>query len=139
MANYPNTLGLLAASELINNDATLPAVPVIKSAVCDLKRYMKLKSEAIQQRVLPIGYDAAMNGARDMTILRYLAGGGIENSIDFWTVRGKRGYLDVAEANVLTSVKVTRGLENQVWRILDMMLWCVRTIYTYSPTLLLIC
>ena len=139
MANYPNTLGLLVASELVNNDATLSAVPVIKSAVRDLKRYMKLKSEAIQQRVLPIGYDAAMNGARDMTILRYLVGGGIENSIDFWTVRGKHRNLDVVEANVLTSVTITRGLENQVWHILDMMLWCVRTIYIHSPTLPLIC
>ncbi|CAO2656530.1 Nn.00g053330.m01.CDS01 [Neocucurbitaria sp. VM-36] len=54
MSSYPNTLGLLVASELVNNEATLSATPVIKASVRDLKKYMRLKNEYTKQRVLRI-------------------------------------------------------------------------------------
>jgi hypothetical protein len=65
MASYPNTLGLLAAGGLVNDEATLSATPVIKAIVRDLKKYMKMKNEVTRQRVHPIVYNAAMSGARD--------------------------------------------------------------------------
>lgn len=88
MAVYPNTLGIAAASQVINNDASMLAASVIKAIVRDLKRYMRLKSEISQQRVLPICYDANSTSARDKAILDYLSSGDVSSSIDFWTVSG---------------------------------------------------
>jgi hypothetical protein len=109
MASYPNTLGLLAGSEVVNNEATLAATPVLKATIRELKKYMKLKKETTGQRVLPIGYDAATSGARDQTILDYLAGGDSESSIDFWTVSGACEEWNLVKANLLISVKITHG------------------------------
>jgi hypothetical protein len=109
MASYPNTLGLLASSEIVNNEATLSATPVIKATIRDLKKYMKLKNEITGQRVLPIGYDAATSGVRDQTILGYLAGGDSEGSIDFWTVSGACEEWKMTKANLSISVKTTHG------------------------------
>lgn len=89
MAVYPNILGIAAASQVINDDASMSAAPVIKAVVRDLKRYIKLKSEICQQRVLPICYDADSTDARDKTILDYLSSGDVSGSIDFWTVSGR--------------------------------------------------
>jgi len=90
MASFPNTLGLLVASALVNNDATMPVAAVIKAAVRDLKQYMQLKHDMEGQRVLPIGYNAATGGARDGRLLDYLTAGGDGASLDFWTVsRGR--------------------------------------------------
>ncbi|KAF2124341.1 glycoside hydrolase family 72 protein [Dothidotthia symphoricarpi CBS 119687] len=85
MASFPNTLGLLAASLTVNNDAFLSAPPVLKTVVRDLKRYMKLKNEIAGQRTLPIAYNATSTKARDVTILDYLSCGDKSTSIDFWT------------------------------------------------------
>ena len=90
MASFPNTLGLLVASALVNNDATMPAAAVIKAVVRDLKQYMRLKHDAEGQRVLPIGYSAATGGARDGRLLNYLTAGSDGAGLDFWTVsRGR--------------------------------------------------
>ncbi|KAL7773253.1 hypothetical protein CFE70_003217 [Pyrenophora teres f. teres 0-1] len=86
MASFPNTLGLLAGNELINNDATMPVAGVLKAVVRDLKKYMKLQNEANGQRVLPIGYNAATSSARDQEVLEYLTVGDDEISIDFWAL-----------------------------------------------------
>jgi len=88
MASYPNTLGLLASSLLINDDAQLNVTPVIRFVVQDLKKYMRMRSEVVGQRVLPIGYNAATSGARDMKILDCLSPGDWSSSIDFWTASG---------------------------------------------------
>ncbi|KAA8618517.1 1 3-beta-glucanosyltransferase [Pyrenophora tritici-repentis] len=85
MAGFPNTLGLLAGNTVINNDSTMPAAGVLKTAVRDLKKYMKLRNEANGQRVIPIGYSAATSSARDQEILEYLTAGDNDMSIDFWT------------------------------------------------------
>lgn len=86
MSSYPNTLGLLVASKLVNDRDTEKAAPVAKAVVRDLKRYMKRQYEAHHQRILPIGYDAATTDNRDMTVLNYLSLGDRASSIDFWTV-----------------------------------------------------
>lgn len=86
MARYPNSLGLLAGSQVVNNKATVSSAPVVKAVVRDLKRYMKLKSEVYSQRILPIGYNAATTNDRDKTILDYLSLGDSASSIGFWTV-----------------------------------------------------
>lgn len=86
MASCPNTLGILVADMLINNDASVACIPVIAAVVRDLKKYMALKNEETGQRILPIGYSAATIEARDMAILDYLSSGDKGDSIDFWTV-----------------------------------------------------
>ncbi|KAG8626657.1 hypothetical protein KVT40_005602 [Elsinoe batatas] len=88
MAPYPNTLGALVGSELINSDDTIRCAPVIKAVVRDLKRYQKLRKEKKGQRVLPLGYDAAATGERGMAVLRFLLSGGQEGRLDFWTCKG---------------------------------------------------
>ncbi|RMZ70087.1 glycolipid anchored surface [Pyrenophora seminiperda CCB06] len=85
MAEFPNTLGLLVASQLVIKDAMMPVAAVIKAVVRDLKKYMKLKHEAEGQRVLPIGYNAATGSARDKKVLAYLTVGSDVESLDFWT------------------------------------------------------
>lgn len=86
MARYPNTLGVLAASMLTNNDATVSATPVLSAVVRDVKRYIQLKYGATGQRILPVGYEAASTGGRDRTILDYSTFGEQSETIDFWTV-----------------------------------------------------
>ncbi|KAJ6193538.1 Glucanosyltransferase-domain-containing protein [Bipolaris maydis] len=97
MAKFPNTLGVLAGNELINNDATLPVAAVLKAVVRDLKKHMKLQNEACGQRILPIGYNAATSGARDKEVLEYLTVGEDHISIDFWTCKNYdlKGLSDV--------------------------------------------
>lgn len=86
LAKYPNTMGIVAADQVINDDKYLNTAPVIKAVVRDVKRYMKLKNESMHQRVLPVAYDAMTYGPRDMTVLDYLTTGDALTSIDFWTV-----------------------------------------------------
>lgn len=86
MAQYPNTLGILAGMSIINSHDTQKAAPVIKAVVRDLKRYMKLKNAASGQRILPVGYTAATVVQFDTTALEYLSTGDPASSIDFWTV-----------------------------------------------------
>jgi hypothetical protein len=88
MAKFPNTLGLLAATELINNDDSMPVAAVLKAVVRDMKKYMKIQNEANGQRVLPIGYQASTVKARDREVLKFLTAVGAESSIDFWAVSG---------------------------------------------------
>jgi 1,3-beta-glucanosyltransferase GAS5 len=89
MAQYPNTLGLLAGNGVVNSPSTQRAAPVIKAVVRDLKRYMKIHNEANGQRILPIGYTAATVDQLDTTVLDFLSLGDSASSIDFWTVKGE--------------------------------------------------
>jgi hypothetical protein len=100
MAKYPNTLGLLVASKLVNNQGTEKAAPVAKAVVRDLKRYMGLQNEAFGQRILPIGYDAATVEPRDMTILNYMSLGDSASAIDFWTVSPPTAFSMSSDADV---------------------------------------
>lgn len=86
MAQYPNTLGLLAGNSVINSPSTQGAAPVIKAVVRDLKRYMKMQNEANGQRIIPVGYTAATVDQLDTTVLNFLSLGDPASSIDFWTV-----------------------------------------------------
>lgn len=135
MAKYPNTLGLLVASELINDETTLSATPVIKATVHALKKYMKLRNDATGQRVLPIGYNAATSSARDRTVLDYLSSGGGESSIDFWTVSGVRNGQNEQKLTLFffPSVKTIHGSESQARRTLDMMIWYVSAFTCTHP------
>ena len=85
MAAFPNTLGVFAASEVVNTKATLVVTPVIKAVVRDLKTYMELRSEVAGQRVLPVGYSAA-GTAQDRIVFKYLTAGDKRGAIDFWAV-----------------------------------------------------
>jgi hypothetical protein len=85
LAAFPNTLGVFAASEVVNNEATLVATPVIKAVVRDLKTYMGLRNEVAGQRVLPVGYSGA-GTAQDRIVFEYLTAGDREGAIDFWAV-----------------------------------------------------
>ena len=86
MAQYPNTLGLLAGNSVINGPRNQRCAPVIKAVVRDLKGYMKIHHEASGQRTLPIGYTAATIDLLDTTALDFLSQGDPASSIDFWTV-----------------------------------------------------
>lgn len=52
---YSNTLGFLAANEVINDDKSTIAAPYIKAVVRDLKNYIKNHAN----RTIPVGYAAA--------------------------------------------------------------------------------
>ena len=86
MAEFPNTLGALAAYKAVIGGITEACTPVIAAVVRDLKKYMKLKYEATGQRILPIGYCAATTHPRDKMILDYLSSQTEAERIDFWTV-----------------------------------------------------
>lgn len=87
MAQYPNTLGLLAGVAIMNSNISQKAAPVVKAVVRDLKRYMKMHNAANNQRILPVGYAAATVEQLDTRALDYLSLGDPASSIDFWTVR----------------------------------------------------
>lgn len=86
MAAYPNTLGVLVASEVINSHASTSAALVIRAVTRDIKRYMELARETSEQRVLPVGYSAA--DVRNLTrpTFDYLTAGSRDESIDFYCV-----------------------------------------------------
>jgi hypothetical protein len=85
MAIFPNTVGIIAASQVVDNAASLPATPFIKAIVRDLKKYMQIQHKNGRKRVPPIGYDSART-TWDETISKYLCSGDASSSIDFWTV-----------------------------------------------------
>jgi hypothetical protein len=85
MAVFPNTLGVLVANHLINNNRSEICAPVIRAVVRDLKKYMHLKQQAGGQRLLPIGFGAGEYEG-DRKILNYLATGDKDSNVDFWTV-----------------------------------------------------
>lgn len=86
MARYPNTLGVLVADGLIVDDESALCTPVLAAVVRDVKKHMRLKHYATEQRVLPIGYGAMASDLRDQAVLEYLSSGEESSRIDFWTV-----------------------------------------------------
>jgi len=88
MARFPNTLGFLIASGLINNTSSEICAPVITAVVRDLKKYMKLKYQVIGQRILPVGFGGGQYEG-DLKVLNYLTASEDESSrIDLWTCTG---------------------------------------------------
>ncbi|KAG9603021.1 putative cytochrome P450, partial [Aureobasidium melanogenum] len=53
MAGYVNTLAIVAANSLVNNQDSLRATPVLKAVVRDLKRFLVLSNEKKGTRILP--------------------------------------------------------------------------------------
>lgn len=86
MAQYPNTLGLLAGVAVMNSPISEHASPIIKAVVRDLKKYMELQNVARGQRILPIGYAAGSPEQLRTTNLDFLSLGDPASTIDFWTV-----------------------------------------------------
>jgi hypothetical protein len=85
MARFPNSLGFLIVSGLINNTRSEVCAPVITAVVRDLKKYMKMKQQATGQRILPVGFGGGQYDG-DVKVLNYLAAGDESSSIDLWTV-----------------------------------------------------
>ena len=85
MARFPNSLGFLIASGLINNTRSEICAPVITAVVRDLKKYMKMKQQATGQRILPVGFGGGQYDG-DVKVLNYLAAGDESSRIDLWTV-----------------------------------------------------
>ncbi|KAF2997648.1 hypothetical protein E8E13_005309 [Curvularia kusanoi] len=111
MAQYPNTLGVLAGNSITNSPRTRGAAPVIKAVVRDLKKYMKIQHAASGQRILPIGYSAAAVDLLDMTLLKYLSLGRSTSCIDFWACNC---YMWAGESNLQMS-----GYESLLNRLQD--------------------
>ncbi|KAK2614752.1 hypothetical protein N8I77_001556 [Diaporthe amygdali] len=84
MATYSNTLGVLVANEVINDQASTAAAPVIRAVTRDIKRYMTLAHEASEQRILPIGYSAADVRMYTRASFDYLTADSVDESIDFF-------------------------------------------------------
>ncbi|KAK1955795.1 glycolipid anchored surface protein [Colletotrichum sublineola] len=84
MAAYPNTLGVIAANEVINTAASTGGASVIRAVTRDVKRYMTLAAELHGQRVLPVGLSSAkiLNFFRDE--FKYFTGGDPSEALDFF-------------------------------------------------------
>jgi hypothetical protein len=87
MARFPNTLGLVVANSVINNQQSLQVTPFIKAAVRDVKRFMAHCNKKTGGRILPVAYAAADHYTTHIPgVLEYLAYGEEASAIDFWMV-----------------------------------------------------
>ncbi|KAI7774863.1 hypothetical protein LA080_007722 [Diaporthe eres] len=108
MAAYPNTLGVLVASEVINSHASTAAAPVIRAVTRDIKRYMALARETSEQRVLPVGYSAADVRMVTRSTFDYLTAESKDESIDFYCFcnyswAGRNSSMQISGYNQLVS------------------------------------
>ncbi|KAK7965827.1 1-3-beta-glucanosyltransferase GAS1 [Apiospora aurea] len=90
MAAYPNTLGVVAANEVLLHAGHTAGADVIRALVRDVKRYMALHAKANPeswQRVLPVGVSS--NGVSSIFYdeFRYFTGGDPEEAVDFFSVQ----------------------------------------------------
>lgn len=85
MASFPNTLGALVADHLINDTRSECCAPVMKAVLRDVKKYIALRYQKAGQRRLPLGF-GGHSYKDDRKVLNYMATGGDDRSIDFWTV-----------------------------------------------------
>ncbi|KAK8047989.1 hypothetical protein PG996_016053 [Apiospora saccharicola] len=88
MAAYPNTLGVVAANEVLQHAGHTAGAAVIRALVRDVKRYMALHAAAnpeSQQRVLPVG--VSTNGVSSIFYneFRYFTGGDPQEAVDFFS------------------------------------------------------
>lgn len=89
MAAYPNTLGVVAANEVLLHAGHTAGAAVVRALVRDVKRYMALHAAANpegQQRVLPVGVSS--NGVSSIFYdeFRYYTGGDPAEAVDFFSV-----------------------------------------------------
>lgn len=90
MAAYPNTLGVVAANEVLLHAGHTAGAAVIRALVRDVKRYMALHAASAspdsRQRVLPVGVSS--NGVSSIFYdeFRYFTGGNPEEAVDFFSV-----------------------------------------------------
>jgi hypothetical protein len=99
MANFPNTLGVSVADNLINDKDSKSCVPFVAAVIRDLKRYMGLKNRTAGQRILPIGYGGTTSDERDLKVLEYLSTGDEMNCVDFWMVRPSMFFIGLLIAD----------------------------------------
>ncbi|KAI1098820.1 glycoside hydrolase family 72 protein [Jackrogersella minutella] len=85
MAKYPNTLGIILSYELIISIVKTTLAPLLRGAVRDVKRYIRLLAKKKDQRVIPVGITA-----KDMSPLLklqfdYFSSEPASDAIDFFT------------------------------------------------------
>jgi len=130
MAGFPNTLGFLLASSLINNTRSEQCAPVITAVVRDLKKYMCLRNRAVGQRVLPVGFGAGQYDG-DLKVLNYLAAGDEISRIDFWTVCYLGIFRAACKSLIIIVPRVRIG--GKSWQRLEPLRWpCMTTQYDRS-------
>ncbi|CAD0110411.1 unnamed protein product, partial [Aureobasidium uvarum] len=86
MAGYRNTLAIAAGDSVVNSRSNLPATPVLKAVVRDLKRYLLSSNKSKGTRIIPVGYSSAdaLQINQHPGFLEYLYFGDKESTIDFW-------------------------------------------------------
>ena len=80
MAKYSNTLGFFAGNEVANNASNAQAIPFVKAAVRDMKRYIKQKN----YRPIGVGYAADDGAAIRVPVRDYVNCGPADSSVDFF-------------------------------------------------------
>lgn len=86
LSAHPNCLGLLIGNEIVNDYRSVRALPVMRAAVRDVKKYLKLKNNRTGQRIPPVGYSSADVKMVERDIRDYLSAGDRADRIDFWSV-----------------------------------------------------
>jgi hypothetical protein len=87
LAQYPNVIGAIAASQVIHERESTLAAPVIRAVVRDLKAYIKLKASLTGQRIIPVGVQAADITTTATPQVQYFAAGEPAERVDFYCVR----------------------------------------------------
>ncbi|KAK8855094.1 Glucanosyltransferase-domain-containing protein [Apiospora arundinis] len=92
MAVYPNTLGVVAANEVLQHAGHTVGAPVIRALVRDVKRYMALhvaeagaSAAGEPYRVLPVGVISNGMSSIFYNEFRYFTGGNPEEAVDFFS------------------------------------------------------
>lgn len=92
LAQYPNVIGIIAASEVIHDRESTLAAPIIRAVVRDLKAYSQLKASLSGQRILPVGVQAADIMTTASSQLQYFTAGEPEARVDFYCVGNRYSY-----------------------------------------------
>ena len=81
---YSNILGVIADSETIDSRQNTRAAPFIRALVRDLKRYMRVQISINNQRILPVGVQAADMMTLALPQVMYMTAGSPEERVDFY-------------------------------------------------------
>ena len=84
LAVYSNILGVIADSETIDSLQNTRAAPCIRALVSDLKRYMRVQVSINNQRILPVGVQAADMMTLAIPQVMYMTAGSPEERVDFY-------------------------------------------------------
>lgn len=80
LAKYNNVIGFFAGNEVSNNQTNTQAMPFVKAAVRDMKKYIKDKN----YRPMGVGYAANDDPEIRRPLADYMDCGPSEAAIDFW-------------------------------------------------------